>query len=134
MDLLVHHRRRNLPLGFSGLRNQQFFFFFKQYRLPTFLLVAILLRRNANHVGLKTTVEIHYYSAPLLLLDAPCDLWILVPWPEIEPRPQKWKHGVLTTGPPGTSLLCLFNHWVTYTRSSFPSGLNPLNIIQWLRT
>ena len=27
------------------------------------------------------------------------------PWPGIEPRPRQWKHGVLTTGPPGNSLL-----------------------------
>ena len=35
----------------------------------------------------------------------------LVPWPGIERRPQKWKHWVLTTGPPGNSLLSslLFN-------------------------
>ena len=26
---------------------------------------------------------------------------ILVPWPEIEPRPLAVEHGVLTTGPPG---------------------------------
>ena len=27
----------------------------------------------------------------------------LAPWPGIEPRPWQWKHGVLTTGPPGNS-------------------------------
>ena len=32
--------------------------------------------------------------------------WILVPWPGIEPSPQLWKHGVLTTGLPANSL-CL---------------------------
>ena len=29
---------------------------------------------------------------------------ILVPWPGIKPRPQQWKHGVLTIGPQGNSL------------------------------
>ena len=28
---------------------------------------------------------------------------ILVPWPQIEPGPQKWEHWVLTTGLPGKS-------------------------------
>ena len=33
---------------------------------------------------------------------SPCR--ILVLWPGIEPRPQQWKHRVLTTGPPGNFL------------------------------
>ena len=34
---------------------------------------------------------------------------ILVPWLGIEPRPLKWKPGILTIRPPGNSLLvCLF--------------------------
>ena len=33
---------------------------------------------------------------------------ILVPWSGLKPSPLQWKHGVLTTGPPGWSLsLCL---------------------------
>ena len=38
---------------------------------------------------------------------------ILVPWPGIEPMPLQWKHGFITTGPPGMSqevVLTLF--WV----------------------
>ena len=28
---------------------------------------------------------------------------ILLPWPGLNPGPQQWEHGVLTTGPPGNS-------------------------------
>ena len=40
----------------------------------------------------------------------------LVPQPEIEPMPPQWKHGVLTTGPPGESLekQLLFMRWGVY--------------------
>ena len=34
-----------------------------------------------------------------------CDIWdLLVSWPRIEPVPLQWRHGVLTTGPPGSLL------------------------------
>ena len=33
---------------------------------------------------------------------------ILVPWPGIKPTPQKWKHQILSSGPPGNSLLSTF--------------------------
>ena len=40
---------------------------------------------------------------------------ILVPLPEIEPSPQKWKCRLLTTGPPGNSHNCFFwKHLVTF--------------------
>ena len=29
---------------------------------------------------------------------------ISVPWPDVEPRPQQWKHWIVTTRPPGNSL------------------------------
>ena len=32
-----------------------------------------------------------------------CDMWDLVPWPGIEPRPLHWEHRVLSTRPPGQS-------------------------------
>ena len=34
--------------------------------------------------------------------------WILVPWPVIYPRFPAWEHGVLSTAPPGTSLISRF--------------------------
>ena len=40
---------------------------------------------------------------------------ILVPQPGDQvsnPCPLQWKHGVLTTGPPGKSLICSFLNWV----------------------
>ena len=48
----------------------------------------------------------HYYSWPshyfFFFFPPHCVVCgILVPQPENEPRPQQWKHRVLTTGPPG---------------------------------
>ena len=44
-----------------------------------------------------------YLAAPGLS----CGMWDLVPWPGIEPKPPDWERGILTTGPPGKSLVYL---------------------------
>ena len=51
------------------------------------------------------------------------DLWILVPWPRIEPGPQKWKLWVLTTGPPGNSPHLILNTFI------FLNVYNPNDLI-----
>ena len=40
-----------------------------------------------------------------------CGTWALVPWPGIEPRSPALDGKVLTTGPPGKSLCCIFEIW-----------------------
>jgi len=44
----------------------------------------------------------------------PAACWILVPWPEIEPCPLQWKHGVLTTRLPYRAFFCLKCHHTYY--------------------
>ena len=47
----------------------------------------------------RETARSHLYL--FIYLATACE--ILVPQPEIKPMPLQWKHGVLTTGPPGKS-------------------------------
>ena len=51
------------------------------------------------NIAKNTYIFIIYLAA----LGLSCSMWDLVPWPETEPGPLHWKHGVLTTGPPGKS-------------------------------
>ena len=47
---------------------------------------------------------------------------ISVPQPEIERGPQQWKGRVLTTGPPGNSLIITFYMWPIETKSNLAIG------------
>ena len=70
---------------------------------------------------LATVLCLYGYFKPISYISFFFFLWqhhsawgILVPWPGIKPMPPKWKHGVLTTGLPGSSLHQLFDLRYTF--------------------
>ena len=61
---------------------------------------------------------------------------ISVPWPGIEPRPQQWKHWILTTRPPGNSHAFLFlivNFYYKTTTTSVKKGWGAEKMEEWER-
>ena len=67
--------------------------------------------RNKGQRGVNIHLILFYLNN--FILAVLWDLWILVPWPRIEPGPQKWKLWVLTTGPPGNSLHLILSMFIS---------------------
>ena len=76
---------------------------------------------NKDQRGVNIHLTLFYLNT--FILAVLWDLWILVPWPRIEPGPQKWKLWVLTTGPPGNSPHLILNTFI------FLNVYNPNDLI-----
>ena len=85
-------------------------------QLPGGLNSCWSLPRVSDSLGFGRPDNLHFFKKDYLFLfilsaqGLSCNMWDLVPWPGVEPRPLHWEHGVLATGPPGKSLrICIFN-------------------------
>ena len=100
----------------NGIAGSYGSFIFHLWGISTLFFIVVLpiyIANNSVHVFFFPHILAKTYLLPFFFFFfwSHCTTFgILVSWPRIKPVPLQWKHGILTTGPPGNSLSCLLDN------------------------